>query len=211
MVSCIEGEPGPVRYAGSWVAALDPPPGRLDVGMGYGRASPIAAPAPSVRGSPRPPWISRDPRPTLSWPRSVLFNPDGCCLYSGCQDSLRVYGWEPERCFDVVLVSWGKVADLAVCNDQLVREPPPALPLAAHRLPLRPHFPPPSPGVLPTYTPPLPLPADRRGLLPEQRLLLCGGPDAGHQDRHGGPGPRAGQPAPGAAASPPQCPSSAHL
>lgn len=52
--------------------------------------------------------------------RSVLFNPDGCCLYSGCQDSLRVYGWEPERCFDVVLVSWGKVADLAVCNDQLI-------------------------------------------------------------------------------------------
>ncbi|KAB0393168.1 hypothetical protein E2I00_014980, partial [Balaenoptera physalus] len=40
--------------------------------------------------------------------RSVLFNPDGCCLYSGCQDSLRVYGWEPERCFDVVLVNWGK-------------------------------------------------------------------------------------------------------
>uniref|UniRef100_A0A8D1M5P3 Katanin p80 WD40 repeat-containing subunit B1 n=1 Tax=Sus scrofa TaxID=9823 RepID=A0A8D1M5P3_PIG len=52
--------------------------------------------------------------------RSVLFNPDGCCLYSGCQDSLRVYGWEPERCFDVVLVNWGKVADLAICNDQLI-------------------------------------------------------------------------------------------
>ncbi|KAK2085142.1 Katanin p80 WD40 repeat-containing subunit B1 [Saguinus oedipus] len=52
--------------------------------------------------------------------RSVLFNPDGSCLYSGCQDSLRVYGWEPERCFDVVLVNWGKVADLAICNDQLI-------------------------------------------------------------------------------------------
>ncbi|KAM5296011.1 katanin p80 WD40 repeat-containing subunit B1 isoform 2-T3 [Glossophaga mutica] len=52
--------------------------------------------------------------------RSILFNPDGCCLYSGCQDSLRVYGWEPERCFDVVPVSWGKVADLAVCNNQLI-------------------------------------------------------------------------------------------
>ena len=50
-----------------------------------------------------------DPRPPLGWPRSILFNPDGCCLYSGCQDSLRVYGWEPERCFDVVLVHWGKV------------------------------------------------------------------------------------------------------
>ncbi|KAK1330678.1 hypothetical protein QTO34_010878 [Cnephaeus nilssonii] len=52
--------------------------------------------------------------------RSILFNPDGCCLYSGCQDSLRVYGWEPERCFDVVLVNWGKVADLAICNNQLI-------------------------------------------------------------------------------------------
>ncbi|ELR53408.1 Katanin p80 WD40-containing subunit B1, partial [Bos mutus] len=52
--------------------------------------------------------------------RSILFNPDGCCLYSGCQDSLRVYGWEPERCFDVVLVHWGKVADLAICNNQLI-------------------------------------------------------------------------------------------
>lgn len=65
-------------------------------------------------------------------PRSILFNPDGCCLYSGCQDSLRVYGWEPERCFDVVLVNWGKVADLAICNNQLVRRPlAPTLPLPA--------------------------------------------------------------------------------
>ncbi|KAM6064476.1 katanin p80 WD40 repeat-containing subunit B1 isoform 3-T5 [Theristicus caerulescens] len=52
--------------------------------------------------------------------RCVLFNPDGCCLYSGFQDSLRVYGWEPERCFDVVLVNWGKVADLSICNNQLI-------------------------------------------------------------------------------------------
>lgn len=72
-----------------------------------------------------------DPRAPLAWPRSILFNPDGCCLYSGCQDSLRVYGWEPERCFDVVLVHWGKVADLAICNNQLVREPPPTLHLSA--------------------------------------------------------------------------------
>ncbi|XP_025055555.1 katanin p80 WD40 repeat-containing subunit B1 isoform X1 [Alligator sinensis] len=52
--------------------------------------------------------------------RCVLFNPDGCCLYSGFQDSLRVYGWEPERCFDVLLVNWGKVADLSMCNNQLI-------------------------------------------------------------------------------------------
>lgn len=53
-------------------------------------------------------------------PRCVLFNPDGCCLYGGFQDSLRVYGWEPERCFDVVPVNWGKVADLSICHSQLV-------------------------------------------------------------------------------------------
>ncbi|KAM6325020.1 katanin p80 WD40 repeat-containing subunit B1 isoform 2-T2 [Podargus strigoides] len=52
--------------------------------------------------------------------RCVCFNPDGCCLYSGFQDSLHVYGWEPERCFDVVLVNWGKVADLSICNNQLI-------------------------------------------------------------------------------------------
>lgn len=54
--------------------------------------------------------------------RCVLFNPDGCCLYAGSQDALRVYGWEPERCFEVVLVNWGKVADLSICNNQLVSE-----------------------------------------------------------------------------------------
>uniref|UniRef100_A0A8C3Y696 Katanin p80 WD40 repeat-containing subunit B1 n=1 Tax=Catharus ustulatus TaxID=91951 RepID=A0A8C3Y696_CATUS len=52
--------------------------------------------------------------------RCVLFSPDGCCLYSGFQDSLRVYGWEPERCFDVVVVNWGKVADLSISNNQLI-------------------------------------------------------------------------------------------
>lgn len=54
--------------------------------------------------------------------RCVLFNPDGCCLYAGSQDALRVYGWEPERCFEVVLVNWGRVADLSICNNQLVSE-----------------------------------------------------------------------------------------
>uniref|UniRef100_A0A3B5B9G2 Katanin p80 WD40 repeat-containing subunit B1 n=1 Tax=Stegastes partitus TaxID=144197 RepID=A0A3B5B9G2_9TELE len=46
--------------------------------------------------------------------------PDGCCLYSGATDCLRVFGWEPDRCFDTVPVGWGKVSDLAVCNQQLI-------------------------------------------------------------------------------------------
>ncbi|XP_072516093.1 katanin p80 WD40 repeat-containing subunit B1 isoform X2 [Salminus brasiliensis] len=52
--------------------------------------------------------------------RCVLFSPDGSCLYSGAEDTLRVYGWEPDRCFDVVHVGWGKVADFAICNSQMI-------------------------------------------------------------------------------------------
>uniref|UniRef100_A0A3Q1CQU6 Katanin p80 subunit C-terminal domain-containing protein n=1 Tax=Amphiprion ocellaris TaxID=80972 RepID=A0A3Q1CQU6_AMPOC len=52
--------------------------------------------------------------------RCMLFSPDGCCLYSGATDCLRVFGWEPDRCFDVVSVGWEKVSDLAVCNQQLI-------------------------------------------------------------------------------------------
>uniref|UniRef100_A0A665TTS4 Katanin p80 WD40 repeat-containing subunit B1 n=1 Tax=Echeneis naucrates TaxID=173247 RepID=A0A665TTS4_ECHNA len=50
----------------------------------------------------------------------IFFSPDGSCLYSGATDSLRVFGWEPDRCFDVVPVGWGRVSDLAVCNQQLI-------------------------------------------------------------------------------------------
>ncbi|XP_063738303.1 katanin p80 WD40 repeat-containing subunit B1 isoform X2 [Eleginops maclovinus] len=52
--------------------------------------------------------------------RCVSFSTDGSCLYSGATDTLRVFGWEPDRCFDVVPVGWGKLSDLAVCNQQLI-------------------------------------------------------------------------------------------
>uniref|UniRef100_A0A8C2CNH4 Katanin p80 WD40 repeat-containing subunit B1 n=1 Tax=Cyprinus carpio TaxID=7962 RepID=A0A8C2CNH4_CYPCA len=52
--------------------------------------------------------------------RSILFNPDGSCLYSGSENTLRVFGWEPDRCFDVVHVGWGKVSDLAISNNQMI-------------------------------------------------------------------------------------------
>nr|XP_020458339.1 katanin p80 WD40 repeat-containing subunit B1 [Monopterus albus] len=52
--------------------------------------------------------------------RCIFFSPDGSCLYSGATDCLRVFGWEPDRCFDVVPVGWGKVSDLALCNQQLI-------------------------------------------------------------------------------------------
>ncbi|KAM9765886.1 LOW QUALITY PROTEIN: katanin p80 WD40 repeat-containing subunit B1 [Menidia menidia] len=52
--------------------------------------------------------------------RCLLFSADGSCLYNGASDCLRVFGWEPDRCFDVVPVGWGKVSDLAVCSQQLI-------------------------------------------------------------------------------------------
>ncbi|GAA6110097.1 katanin p80 WD40 repeat-containing subunit B1 [Tachysurus ichikawai] len=52
--------------------------------------------------------------------RCLLFSPDGVCLYSGSDDMLRVYGWEPDCCFDVVPVGWGKVLDFAICNSQMI-------------------------------------------------------------------------------------------
>lgn len=59
--------------------------------------------------------------------RCISFSPEGDCLYSGSTDCLRVFGWEPDRCFDLVAVGWGRVSDLAVCNQQLVRS-------SAHRV-----------------------------------------------------------------------------
>lgn len=52
--------------------------------------------------------------------RTILFSSDGGCLFCGGRDALRVYGWEPERCFDTVPVTWGKVSDLSLCNNQLI-------------------------------------------------------------------------------------------
>ncbi|KAL2088565.1 hypothetical protein ACEWY4_015464 [Coilia grayii] len=52
--------------------------------------------------------------------RCIAFSLDGGCLFSGSVDMLRVYGWEPDRCFDVVPVGWGKVSDLSICNNQLI-------------------------------------------------------------------------------------------
>ncbi|TRY97204.1 hypothetical protein DNTS_000491 [Danionella cerebrum] len=52
--------------------------------------------------------------------RSILFSPDGSCLYSGTENTLRVYGWEPDRCFDSVHVGWGKVSDMAISNNQMI-------------------------------------------------------------------------------------------
>ena len=52
--------------------------------------------------------------------RSIFFHPDGTCLYSGISDMLKVYGWEPSRCYDTIPMSWGGVADISIAHNQLV-------------------------------------------------------------------------------------------
>ena len=34
---------------------------------------------------------------------------------------LKVYGWEPASCFDTLPMGWGKIADIAIAQNQLVR------------------------------------------------------------------------------------------
>ncbi|XP_077569383.1 katanin p80 WD40 repeat-containing subunit B1 isoform X2 [Stigmatopora nigra] len=52
--------------------------------------------------------------------RCVAFSADGGCLFSGHADVLRVCAWEPQRWLDAVTVGWGRVADLAFCDRQLM-------------------------------------------------------------------------------------------
>ena len=54
--------------------------------------------------------------------RCVAFHPDGHSLFSGAQDSMRVYGWEPVRCYDSFSLGWGKVSDIAISSSQLVSD-----------------------------------------------------------------------------------------
>ena len=57
-----------------------------------------------------------------SFPRCIAFGSEGDCVFAGCHDLLKVYGWEPFRSFDTVAMGWGKIADIAVAQTQLVRD-----------------------------------------------------------------------------------------
>lgn len=52
--------------------------------------------------------------------RTLHFNPDGECLFTGVRDFLKVVGWEPSRLYDSVPVNWGRVCDIASSQNQLV-------------------------------------------------------------------------------------------
>jgi katanin p80 WD40 repeat-containing subunit B1 len=52
--------------------------------------------------------------------RCLHFSVDGQCLFAGCAEQLKVYGWEPACVFDTVTTGWGKVQDMATARDQLI-------------------------------------------------------------------------------------------
>lgn len=52
--------------------------------------------------------------------RKILFHPDGKVIFSAARDVLKVYGWEPARTFDTLYMGWGKIADLTVCDSQII-------------------------------------------------------------------------------------------
>ncbi|XP_014663977.1 PREDICTED: katanin p80 WD40 repeat-containing subunit B1-like isoform X7 [Priapulus caudatus] len=52
--------------------------------------------------------------------RTIFFHQEGKCLFVGSQDLLKVHGWEPARCYDSLAMGWGKVADAAIAQNQLI-------------------------------------------------------------------------------------------
>nr|CAD7404210.1 unnamed protein product [Timema cristinae] len=50
----------------------------------------------------------------------IYFSQGGECLFTGSQDILRVYGWEPARLYDIVPVGWGRIQDIATAQNQLI-------------------------------------------------------------------------------------------
>lgn len=58
----------------------------------------------------------------MSFFRCTHFNPEGDCLFAGAQNTIKVYGWEPARTYDSLVMGWGKVADMVTSQQQqLVR------------------------------------------------------------------------------------------
>ena len=52
--------------------------------------------------------------------RCLHYSQGGECLFAASQDCLRVCGWEPSRIYDTLPVGWGKVADIATAQNQLI-------------------------------------------------------------------------------------------
>ncbi|XP_076242540.1 katanin p80 isoform X2 [Calliopsis andreniformis] len=52
--------------------------------------------------------------------RCLYFSQGGECLFAGCHDVLKVFGWEPGRTLDSVPTGWSKVQDIAIAQNQLI-------------------------------------------------------------------------------------------
>ncbi|KAG8180126.1 hypothetical protein JTE90_012140 [Oedothorax gibbosus] len=52
--------------------------------------------------------------------RCACFHSSGLCMFSGSQDYLRVYGWEPACTYDSLFTGWGKVCDMTMTQTQLI-------------------------------------------------------------------------------------------
>ena len=50
--------------------------------------------------------------------RRVMFSENGAALLSGAEESLRVWGWEPVRCYEQTDVRWSRLADLCTSPGQ---------------------------------------------------------------------------------------------
>lgn len=52
--------------------------------------------------------------------RSLCFHPDGESIFAGVRDYLKIIGWEPSTLHDSVPVSWGRVCDISIAQNQLI-------------------------------------------------------------------------------------------
>ncbi|KAK3729914.1 hypothetical protein QZH41_018074 [Actinostola sp. cb2023] len=52
--------------------------------------------------------------------RCIKFHSEGMTLFSGAQDSLKIYGWEPVKCYESFPLGWGRVADLSLSSNQMI-------------------------------------------------------------------------------------------
>ncbi|XP_050371503.1 katanin p80 WD40 repeat-containing subunit B1 homolog KTN80.2-like isoform X2 [Argentina anserina] len=59
-------------------------------------------------------------RPEPTGVRSITFHPDGRTIFSGSDDSLKVYSWEPVISHDSVDMGWSRLADLCIHDGKLL-------------------------------------------------------------------------------------------
>ncbi|KAG4955885.1 hypothetical protein JHK85_042265 [Glycine max] len=52
--------------------------------------------------------------------RSIAFHPDGRTLFTGHEDGLKVYSWEPVICHDTVDMGWTTLGDLCIHDEKLL-------------------------------------------------------------------------------------------